>query len=432
MGGMGWRFFDPSPRANRNAVSDTSQNALPEDLFQGDPSNCPFLLSPHPGNPLCGRVGYWYWEIPENRLHCSNEILAILGLPSSTHADSYGFFADYVHPDDRLRWLACVKAMIKCPADTHMTYRVIRPDERICTVRQACFVTRGRRHEPLRIVGTVVDVTDNEGSPRDVAAQLDSMTGFDRLVSIGTLASGVAHEINNPNQSILAFSEFLLEAWRYIQPVLDRFYRDNGDFMVAGYDYSECRNRILDALQGQLASSRRIDTIARELRTFARTDTVEPMGVININAVVRSATVLVSNLVRKSTDTFDVRYDSDSPPVRAHFQRIEQVLINLIQNACHALPGRHKGITVAVAHNASRKTVTVSVRDDGIGIAPEHLEHITEPFFTSKWNSGGNGLGLWVSSEIVRRHGGRLEFVSALGQGTTATVILPAASGAAV
>ena len=113
------------------------------------------------------------------------------------------------------------------------------------------------------------------------------------------------------------------------------------------------------------------------------------------------------------------------PPVRGVRQRIEQILINLIGNACQALQEGNATIEVCTRIRPDGEQVAVMVRDYGTGIAPEHLERITDPFFTTRREVGGTGLGLSLSARMAKEHGGSLEFASALGKGTTVTLVLP-------
>jgi polar amino acid transport system substrate-binding protein len=113
------------------------------------------------------------------------------------------------------------------------------------------------------------------------------------------------------------------------------------------------------------------------------------------------------------------------PPLKGNFQRFEQVIINLIQNACQALPHPQRGIFLSTSYDEKRQAIVVSVRDEGMGIPAEVLPHIAEPFFTTKHDFGGLGLGLSISSRIVKEHGGTLNFTSEQGKGTTAEIVLP-------
>jgi signal transduction histidine kinase len=154
-----------------------------------------------------------------------------------------------------------------------------------------------------------------------------------------------------------------------------------------------------------------------------RQETSDLGQAVDVNAVINSAISLLSNMVKKSTDRFSVQADKDLPLIKGNFQRLEQVVINLVQNACQALPDRTKGITVSTRRDSDQ--VILCVEDEGVGIAPEDLPRITDSFFSTKQGCGGVGLGLAISSTIVKQHGGTMHFASEPGKGTKAEVILP-------
>jgi polar amino acid transport system substrate-binding protein len=130
-------------------------------------------------------------------------------------------------------------------------------------------------------------------------------------------------------------------------------------------------------------------------------------------------------MIKNSTHHFSITYGSDMPLIKGNFQRLEQVSINLVQNACQALPDAQKGIFISVDWMKEKSTIVIQVRDEGTGIAPEKITHIADPFFTTKSDSGGVGLGLSISAKIVEEHGGTLHFESEIGAGTLATITLP-------
>ena len=117
---------------------------------------------------------------------------------------------------------------------------------------------------------------------------------------------------------------------------------------------------------------------------------------------------------------------TDLPAVIGNFQRIEQVVINLIQNACQSLPNRERSVTVATYHDEPAERVVIEVRDEGVGISEENMKQMGTPFFTTKRGAEGMGLGLWISSNNAHEHGGTLTFSSREGGGTSAILSLPA------
>jgi polar amino acid transport system substrate-binding protein len=108
-------------------------------------------------------------------------------------------------------------------------------------------------------------------------------------------------------------------------------------------------------------------------------------------------------------------------------QRLEQVVVNLIQNACQALRARDEAVHVSTSYDRKSQHVNITVSDKGMGIVEEDLLRIKDPFFTTKREAGGTGLGLSISSAIINEHSGRLEIDSLKGEGTTASIILPVA-----
>ncbi len=113
------------------------------------------------------------------------------------------------------------------------------------------------------------------------------------------------------------------------------------------------------------------------------------------------------------------------PPVKGAARRIEQVVINLLSNACQAVPNQDCAISLSTAYNPAANEVHIMVQDEGVGIPPEAVSQITDPFFTTKRDTGGTGLGLSISRQIVESHGGVLVFSSAGNRGTLVTVTLP-------
>ena len=171
----------------------------------------------------------------------------------------------------------------------------------------------------------------------------------------------------------------------------------------------------------------RIKRIVNDLKDFARREEGAGKALIDVGDASRKAVRLVEATIRKHTDHFTADYEEDLPLVWGNSQRIEQVVVNLVLNACQALPDKSRGIAVTTRHDAARGLVVLCVRDEGSGIAPEHLPHLTDPFFTTKRDAGGTGLGLSVSAGIAKEHGGALVFESSPGQFTLACLELPVA-----
>jgi len=175
-----------------------------------------------------------------------------------------------------------------------------------------------------------------------------------------------------------------------------------------------------------LAASRRIKHIVAELKDFARREDAPRLEPTDLNEAARAAVRLVDASIRRATRRFEAILSEGLPQVRGNPQRLEQVIVNLLLNACQALPDPDRQVALATRLDEARGAVVLEVRDEGRGIDPEHLPRLTEPFFTTKRETGGTGLGLSVSAGIVKEHGGSLEFDSRPGVGTRVTLALPA------
>ena len=269
------------------------------------------------------------------------------------------------------------------------------------------------------------DITKHKRAEQEAQAHQRQLMQASKMVALGTLISGVAHEINNPNNFIMLNTPILYEAWESTLPILERYYEDNGDFQLGGLPYTEMRDTIPHLFTGVNEGSKRIKAIVQNLRDFARQDTSDLSQRVNINIVLESAVNLLANQIKKATRKFEVSYGENLPRVRGNRYRLEQVVMNLILNACQALPDSDSGIFVSSSFDSECNCVVIKVRDEGSGISEETIQYIQDPFFTTKRDSGGTGLGLSISTGIIDDHGGDLEFISIPEEGTTAIVKLP-------
>lgn len=284
---------------------------------------------------------------------------------------------------------------------------------------------RDSEGRPTGFRGVGRDVTERKNAEEQAKLHQQQLMHASKMVALGTLVSGVAHEINNPNNFIMLNSPILKKAWQDALPLLDKYYAENGDFLIGGINFSEMRQNIPTLFGGISDGAKRIKQIVDDLKNYVRDDTADLTQLVDVRAVLKSAVALLSNMIKKSTNRFSIEYGEHISPIKGNFQRLEQVMINLIQNACQALPDVQKGIFIAVHLIEEPSAIVIKIRDEGTGIHPETLRHLTDPFFTTKHDSGGVGLGLSISSKIVEEHGGTMHFESEIGVGTTVALTLP-------
>ncbi|WP_462327427.1 transporter substrate-binding domain-containing protein [Desulfobaculum sp.] len=250
----------------------------------------------------------------------------------------------------------------------------------------------------------------------------------DRMATLGVMASGVAHEINNPNGMMLMNLPVLADTYEDAAEVLDHYYDEHGDFLMGGLPYSRMRDEVPQMISDMLDGANRIKNIVRDLKDYSRKGERYEMEPLDFNHLVKASLRLVRNAMKKSSNAVTVTLAPDLPTVTGSSRRIQQVIINLVLNACQALPGKDHGIAITTGYDSTANAVILRVQDEGVGIPQEHLDNITDPFFTTKRESGGTGLGLSVSAGIVKEHFGALDFESTPGQGTTVTLSIPAAA----
>jgi PAS domain S-box-containing protein len=247
-----------------------------------------------------------------------------------------------------------------------------------------------------------------------------------KMAAIGTLASGIAHEINNPNNFILSNAQFLTEVWPDISCVLERHVKEKTDFPVCKLRYSEVGALVPQMLSGLSEGANRIKSIVTGLKDFARQEKTDQEQTVFVNKVIEAALTMLQNKIKKHTDFFTCKLGENIPPVKGSFRQLEQVVVNVIVNALEALSTKECGINISTSYIRQLDQVLIKVQDEGVGMTEELQKAIFDPFFTTKHDTGGTGLGLSICFTIVKKHNGTIECFSIPGMGSTFFVKLPA------
>jgi len=225
----------------------------------------------------------------------------------------------------------------------------------------------------------------------------------EKLASLGTLAGGVAHEINNPLMVILGRTELSL--------------------MGPGIPESAKQN-----MEIVLGETRRIADIVRGLLDFSRRSQVDTFGLVDVNEIIEKTLALTEHQMKTDNTSVIRELEVDLPKLEANAGQLQQVFTNMVINAYHAMP---EGGTLIVRTKKSGEDIVIEFQDTGQGITQENLDRIFDPFFTTKSEGQGTGLGLAVSHTIIERHGGNIGVASEPGKGTCFTLQIPV-KGAAI
>jgi signal transduction histidine kinase/CheY-like chemotaxis protein len=278
------------------------------------------------------------------------------------------------------------------------------------------------RYTPLRgpdglvveVIGVAIDITDRRRAEAALKQSEARLIDADRLASLGTLAAGVAHEINNPLS--------------YVLLNLDLVLRELDAHSLGDESPVPCGDLVTRLREARLGVDR-VRLIVQDLKAFSRVDT-ERRGPVDVSRVLDETIELASNEIRHRARL--VREFADVAPVEANASRLGQVFLNLLLNAGQAIAEgdvEHNQITVTIAEGEGGRVV-VSVRDTGAGIPEDILARVFEPFFTTKPSGFGTGLGLSICHGIVTSLGGEITVESRIGHGSVFRVILPAVAAA--
>jgi signal transduction histidine kinase len=342
------------------------------------------------------------------------------------------FFARVLHPDDFGRVHAELKRFVTTASSDAVDYRVISKLGRTSYVRTFFSSTDGRV-----VRGVTLDLTKQ----RQLELELQHAQ---KLESVGRLAAGIAHEINTPVQFVSDSVWFVREGIAELTDVMD-LQRQLTSCVLAGRPAQDLARRVATAdaehelgylwsefpmaLDRALDGLGRVAQIVRSMKTFARADPTA-MTAVDLNAAVESTLTIARTEYKYVADV--VTELGPLPPVMCHGGEINQVILNLVINAAHAIAERNAKTdergTIAVSTREDGDTAVIAIRDTGTGIAEHVRGRIFDPFFTTKAVGHGTGQGLAISrSVVVDKHHGTLTFDTELGQGTTFYIRLPIA-----
>ena len=273
------------------------------------------------------------------------------------------------------------------------------------------------------ICSSIQDITESRKLKDDLQERDAQLIQADKMASLGTIVSGVAHELNNPTNFIMMNVPLLRMAFENALPLLKS--TEVSETYVGKMPMHEFADHVFPLLDGIAEGSKRIKRIVSDLKDYARPDPGNLQAEVDLVRVIHSAISLLNNGLKKKNVDLQTVTGGNPVLVRGNFQRLEQVIINILQNSCDALSGNGEHKIMVTIDDSLSHDVVLSVSDNGCGIAHEDLGRIFDPFFTTKRSNGGTGLGLSISNKIINDHGGRLLYESEVDRGTTVKIMLP-------
>jgi PAS domain S-box-containing protein len=367
---------------------------------------------------------FWLQQLdPPRMLYVSAACEDILGVPMDVIMDDIRNLADHIHPDDRERAQHFYQLKtLEHSVDEY--FKFVRPDGEIRWLRSKIFPIPDTDGGTTRVAGITEDITARIAAAEREKDNQRKLIQADKLISLGTLAAGVAHEINNPNHLLRLNAQALEQIWSQLRQQLDDVVPEISSISIGGMTMGQLDAEIPRLLGGMIGASDRIRDIVQHMKDFARTDTLDTDIPVRVAEVLGAAVSLLHNKLKNATDHLEIDIEEHLPPVKGNPLRLEQVFINLLMNAAEALPDKNAGIHVCLRRQSPRQ-LELTIHDEGTGISAQVLEHVFDPFFTTKRDCGGLGLGLSISKTIIDAHGGELSFEPAQNGGTLTRVTLP-------
>lgn len=269
------------------------------------------------------------------------------------------------------------------------------------------------------IIARITDITEKRQMEQQAQRK-------EHMASLGLLISGVAHEINNPNNFISFNLPILKDYLDEIIPIVDAHAAQHPDLEIANMSYADFRLDLFKIVENVTHGSSRINTIVSKLKEFSRLKESRRRSKVDIRAVLDKVVALTNSQIKRMVRHFDYQVPAELPLIYTDGQAIEQMVLNLLINACQAADKPDSRVRLAVSLDPKPPYVLgIEVSDNGCGMDDTVLARIFNPLFTTKGPHEGTGLGLYVCHNLAEGIGGCIEVQSTSGQGSTFRILLP-------
>lgn len=368
----------------------------------------------------------------------------VLGYAPQEMVHDPNFWFDHIHPDDAPNIFSSL-ALLFVEGERTYEYRFLTKDGRYLWMHDSLRLIRDENNNPVEVIGSLTNITERKlmeealqrtgEEQRNLIEKLKEtqaqLLQSEKMASIGQLAAGVAHEINNP---IGFVSSNMKSLQTYVDKLLQVINRQEnllqGDELSAELkeqakqlsieaDLTYLRDDVVDLITESMDGLKRVKDIVQSLKDFSHVGESDWQMVDLIKGLESTITIANNELKYK---TVIERHYGELPLIKGLASQLNQVFMNLLVNAAHSIAER--GV-ISIYTECKDEWVYIRVQDTGCGIPPENLSRIFEPFFTTKPVGSGTGLGLSLSYGIVQKHNGHIEVKSEVGIGTGFTVCLP-------
>jgi PAS domain S-box-containing protein len=270
----------------------------------------------------------------------------------------------------------------------------------------------------IAIQGSSIDITDRVMAERERECLQSELFQSRKMETLGTLVAGVAHEINNPINTIMNNAPLLRRVWKDLLPLVEERAEKEPGRRYGGLTASFLKENLDQLISDIDMAANRVASVVKGLKDYSRKTTPLKKQQVDINVAVENAIRLAGSTVKKSGITLALDLTPNLPSINADLQNIEQIIMNLMVNAVQAIEHDHGEIRITTTHNKNQGTIVLSVQDNGKGISPAISDKIFDPFFTEWQSKGGTGLGLPITQNLVKANDGEITFKSRMGKGT--------------
>jgi two-component system cell cycle sensor histidine kinase/response regulator CckA len=349
-------------------------------------------------------IGSWEWDIAMDTVTWSDELFRIFQRDPREGAPRFADHPAFYHPDDMARLRQAVEAALADGTPYEIELRAIRKDgeTRVCVARGVADMALGGR--AVSLFGSLQDITERKLAEAALQASSDEVKTIsqqllqaEKLATMGELASSIAHELNNP----LATVSLRVES------------------LIAQTDGDDPRRRELEIIEQEVE---RMGNLVTNLLQFSRRSQ-QQISTVNVCDEIEKTLELVHYHFRKHNIAVAREFKPEGPLILADRQQLRQLFLNLFTNASDAMPDGGT-LTIRVTNRPEEKQICIEIADTGVGIPPEILLKVFEPFYTTKPEGKGTGLGLAICRRIAQAHNGTLNITSEGGPGNGARVCI--------